>query len=65
MHFNPVAQRARGEAVQLCNRLIDLGRLYIGAEPRVSGCVAGWPVIHRGGVQAVQLCNGQIDPGWL
>ena len=31
----------------------------------MSGCVTGWPVIHRGRVQAVRLRNGQIDPGWL
>ena len=64
MNSNPVVQRVRG---QLCNGLIDLGRLYIRASPGSpvnAGCVTAWPVIHRDGVQAVQLRNGQIDPGW-
>ena len=55
MYFSPVAQRAR---VWLCNGITDTGRLYIGAESRVSSCVTGWPVIHQDGVQAVRLCNG-------
>ena len=60
MHFNLVARQDRGQAVRLCNGLIDPGRLYIGAESRVSGCVTGWPVIHRGGVQIVRLRKGKL-----
>ena len=62
MYFSPLAQQAR---VRLCNGITDTGWLYIGAESRVSGCVTGWPVIHRGGVQAVRLRNWKIDPGRL
>ena len=55
MHFNPVVQQARGQAVQLCNGPPSYasgqspggpvaqraGRLYIGAESRLSGCATG------------------------
>ena len=37
----------KGPGDEASNRLIDPGLLYTEEDSRVSGCVTGWPVIHR------------------
>ena len=63
-----VIHQNRGQAVRLCNGLIDPGQLYIGAESRLSGCatgkliLAGYTSGQSPGCPVVQQAK-QVDPG--